>query len=108
MQDDVHVNLVFKKKKKKALGDNKNRGTGAGGRNCAEVGFMAVVWMSEEEGCGHIGCVMAVEAGREILLTQDSGVKSQRWPCPLPVPNRRYPCYVSYNQVLQGFNLNCF
>lgn len=89
----VHVNLVFLKKRKKVLADNKNWGAVTGGRNCAEVGLVAVVWMLEEEGCGHIRCVMAVGAGRE--TPQDSGVKSQRWHCPLPVANRRYPYYIS-------------
>lgn len=53
---------------------------------------MAVVWMLEEEGCGHIRCVRAVGAGTETLLAQDSGDQSQRWHCPLPVANRRFPC----------------
>lgn len=89
----MHFNIVFLKKGEKVLGDKKKTLKNCfRWRNCAEVVFVAVVWVLEEEGCGPIRCVTAVGAGRQTLLAQDSGAKSQRWHCPLPGANRRLPC----------------
>lgn len=67
MQDDVHFNVVFKKRGKKSLETTKTE-------ELLQVGETVQRWhlwlWCGRGGCGHTRCVLAVGAGRETLLTQ--------------------------------------
>lgn len=91
MQDDVHFNLVFKKREKNPWRQQKLKNCyrweklyGGGVRVCGvDVGRRRKVAAS--------GVGWQWEQG-ETLLTQGSGIKPQRCHWPLPVAKRRFPC----------------